>query len=399
MQAATTTTTDPEQRPSTSEMQQQQHSGLGALQQSKLMQEFLTSGVSVASGTVVTNPIDLVKTRMQLQQLQPGAKPSGMVTTAMAVVQCEGVTALWKGVHAAVVRGLVYGGLRLGLYHPIKNMLSEHFAHQPVPVLSATEQQLLLLQQQQQQHSYLAASPAWAQQQPTDHQHQQLLPGLQQGQQAVQQQQRWHHPQPQQHQQQQQQQQQQKLLELQPSYGVKLLAGTLSGGLAAVVSSPSELIKVRLQAAATGHSSAASVISNVVATDGVMGLWKGATPGLIRASVLTASQCATYDEVKRKLMAATGWADDAATHLGCALITGLVSTIATNPVDVVKTHMFMGGSKYTGPLHCAYEVYASAGLTGFFRGWTANYARLGPQTVVTFMVAERLRELIGLGSF
>lgn len=57
MQAATTTTTDPEQRPSTSEMQQQQHSGLGALQQSKLMQEFLTSGVSVASGTVVTNPI------------------------------------------------------------------------------------------------------------------------------------------------------------------------------------------------------------------------------------------------------------------------------------------------------------------------------------------------------
>jgi len=41
-------------------------------------------------------------------------------------------------------------------------------------------------------------------------------------------------------------------------------------------------------------------------------------------------------------MAATGWPDNAATHLATAMITGIVSTTATNPVDVVKTYMFVG---------------------------------------------------------
>lgn len=67
-----------------------------------------------------------------------------------------------------------------------------------------------------------------------------------------------------------------------------------------------------------------------------------ATPHQVRAAVLTASQCATYDEVKGRVMAATGWRDTASTHLATAMITGLVSTTATNPVDVVKTFMFVG---------------------------------------------------------
>lgn len=73
--------------------------------------------------------------------------------------------------------------------------------------------------------------------------------------------------------------------------------------------------------------------------------------------MLTASQCATYDEVKGAVMRATGWRDNAATHLGTALISGVVSTTATNPVDVVKTHMFVGEWHWRG-------------------GWRARWGRL-----------------------
>lgn len=115
-------------------------------------------------------------------------------------------------------------------------------------------------------------------------------------------------------------------------------------------------------------------------------------------------------------MAATGWPDGAATHLACAMATGLASTAATNPVDVVKTHMFMatagkaaggsgggsggGGGERSGarmgPLQCARALAAEHGAAAFARGFLANYARLGPQTVVTFLVAEQLRRLAGL---
>jgi hypothetical protein len=105
---------------------------------------------------------------------------------------------------------------------------------------------------------------------------------------------------------------------------------------------------------------------------------------------------ATYDTTKRWIMGATGWPDAAATHLACAMVTGLASTLATNPVDVVKTRMFMAGASAGGPLAAAAAVRAELGAAGFLRGFAANYARLGPQTVVTFLVAEQLRRAVGL---
>lgn len=41
-------------------------------------------------------------------------------------------------------------------------------------------------------------------------------------------------------------------------------------------------------------------------------------------------------------MDATNWPDNSLTHLATAMITGIVSTTATNPVDVIKTYMFVG---------------------------------------------------------
>ena len=57
-----------------------------------------------------------------------------------------------------------------------------------------------------------------------------------------------------------------------------------------------------------------------------------------------------------------------------------------------------GGSKYTGPLQCAATIIKHEGMRGLFKGWTANYVRLGPQTTVIFVVMEQLRKATGLES-
>lgn len=94
-----------------------------------------------------------------------------------------------------------------------------------------------------------------------------------------------------------------------------------------------------MQAAAAGHSTM-DVVRDVVRRDGLLGLYRGATPGVVRSSVLTATQCATYDEVKRWVIAKAGWEDGIKVQLVTGLTTGLVSTAITNPVDVIKTNMF-----------------------------------------------------------
>ncbi|WIA37876.1 hypothetical protein OEZ86_014723 [Tetradesmus obliquus] len=324
------------------QQQQQQWHLIQQLKSSRLFSEVAVSGTGVACGTTVTNPIDVVKTRLQLHPATKADGPApGMVRTAAAILRQEGVLALWKGWLPGVTRGILYGGLRLGLYNPIKEALAAHQQQAAVSIHSSSSSS-----QPSSIHSSNSSSSSSSS----------------------------------------------------PSSAVsnKLLAGVASGSLAAALLSPTELIKVRLQAPRSAYSSASAAVAAVVAADGVKGLWKGATPGVVRAAVLTASQCVTYDEVKGRLMAATGWRDSAATHLATAMITGVVSTTATNPVDVIKTHMFVGGRKHAGPLSCAASLYAAHGLAGFWRGWLANYARLGPQTVVTFLVVEQLRGSLGM---
>jgi solute carrier family 25 uncoupling protein 8/9 len=75
---------------------------------------------------------------------------------------------------------------------------------------------------------------------------------------------------------------------------------------------------------------------------------------------------------------------------------GLAATTITAPVDVVKTHMYCNGAKYANPLACAADIFAREGARGFFKGWTANYARLGPQTTLMFVFMEHMRSITGM---
>ena len=50
----------------------------------------------------------------------------------------------------------------------------------------------------------------------------------------------------------------------------------------------------------------------------------------------------------------TGVGDHFGTHLSASMVTGLVTTTATAPVDVIKTHMFVG--KQSPAIWEPYEV-------------------------------------------
>ena len=53
-------------------------------------------------------------------------------------------------------------------------------------------------------------------------------------------------------------------------------------------------------------------------------------------------------------------------------------------------HLPAGGKKFSGPMAAAADILKTDGLMGFFKGWVANFARLGPQTIITFIVNGEL---------
>ncbi|CAF1372192.1 unnamed protein product, partial [Didymodactylos carnosus] len=122
----------------------------------------------------------------------------------------------------------------------------------------------------------------------------------------------------------------------------------------------------------------------------------GTTPAVVRTAVLTASQCVTYDHAKRLWTNITGWEDGIKIHLGASLTTGLITTTVTAPLDMIKTNMFAMGD--LGVVECTEQLMHKEGFRGLLRGWSAQYVRLGPQTVVIFVVMEQLRKFSGLAS-
>ncbi|XP_012832868.1 PREDICTED: mitochondrial substrate carrier family protein ucpB isoform X3 [Erythranthe guttata] len=158
---------------------------------------------------------------------------------------------------------------------------------------------------------------------------------------------------------------------------------------------------MRLQMNTKVKSGPVQEFRKIASEEGVAALWKGVGPAMTRAAALTASQLATYDESKLALMKCTSMREGFYLHLTASIIAGAVSTVITAPIDMVKTRLMMQreskrAGNYKSGFHCAYQVLLTEGPRGLYKGGFALFARLGPQTTITLILCEKLRELTGL---
>ncbi|XP_022642314.1 mitochondrial uncoupling protein 2 isoform X2 [Vigna radiata var. radiata] len=90
---------------------------------------FLCSAFAACFAEFCTIPLDTAKVRLQLQKkvgVDDGVglpKYKGMLSTIKTIAREEGVSALWKGIVPGLHRQCLYGGLRIGLYDPVKTFL------------------------------------------------------------------------------------------------------------------------------------------------------------------------------------------------------------------------------------------------------------------------------------
>ncbi|KAI5059219.1 hypothetical protein GOP47_0026044 [Adiantum capillus-veneris] len=94
------------------------------------------AGLSNMCGAFVTNPVNVVKVRMQLDGALPSSSEcvyGGFVSGILRVRRDEGFTSLWRGTGAALLREASYSSIRMGLYEPFKMMLGgDDQAHTPL---------------------------------------------------------------------------------------------------------------------------------------------------------------------------------------------------------------------------------------------------------------------------
>lgn len=276
--------------------------------------KFLFGGLSGMGATCFVQPLDLVKTRMQVAKDAGGAKPTTL-SVISKIIKTEGVTTLYNGLSAGLLRQATYTTTRLGIY----TWLFEKFSDNGKP----------------------------------------------------------------------------------PGFAMKAGLGMTAGGTAAFVGTPAEVALIRMTSDGSlpvekrrNYSSVFNAIARIYKEEGLTTLWRGATPTMARAMVVNAAQLATYSQAKQVILDSGYVQDGIFCHFIASMISGLVTTIASMPVDIAKTRLqsmkyIDGKPEYKGAGDVLLKVVQKEGFFSLWKGFTPYYFRLGPHTVLTFIFLEQ----------
>lgn len=271
---------------------------------------FVAGCTSGMVATTCIQPIDTVKVRMQLMDQGKGRASPWLI--ARDIVERGGFFNLYQGLSAGLLRQLVYGTLRIGLFSSFETRLEQR-AHERGTTLG---------------------------------------------------------------------------------FGGRTLAGLSAGALAALIGNPTEVALIRMQADGMklpeqrqNYSSAFNALHRISRQEGILSLWRGSTPTIIRAMSTNFGQLAFFSESKHQIRKYSSLSIPQQTALA-AFIAGFAGAVISIPFDFVKTRLQNqstgGASKglplYTGMVDCFVQVFRKEGIFRFYRDFWPYFLRIAPHS-------------------
>ncbi|ESK84163.1 mitochondrial carrier protein rim2 [Moniliophthora roreri MCA 2997] len=200
-------------------------------------------------------------------------------------------------------------------------------------------------------------------------------------------------------------------------------AGGLGGMCGAIVTSPFDVVKTRLQSSlfahhapvvvggagavvAGGSTSARGLLYHFVETGHILrsiyqqesprALFKGLSPTLVGAIPARSINFYTYGNGKQIIAHHfNNGQENSYVHLAAAAIAGIVTGTATNPIWVVKTRLQLARTvekEGTGAWLMIKKIMREEGVRGFYKGLSASYLGVTEGTI-QWVLYERLKKV------
>ncbi|KAF9968315.1 Mitochondrial dicarboxylate transporter [Mortierella alpina] len=180
-----------------------------------------------------------------------------------------------------------------------------------------------------------------------------------------------------------------------------LLCGVLAGCIGGGFGNPADVVNIRMvndgklpMEKRRHYKHAFDGLFRIVKEEGPGQLMRGLGPNMNRAVLMTSSQLVSYDGFKRQLLATPWFHDNLATHFASSLLAGLVATTVCAPLDVLKTRIMNSSGASTSSTKMLFRIVKTEGPMALFKGWLPAFLRLGPHTIVTFIVLEQLKVVV-----
>ncbi|CDS82096.1 probable DIC1-Mitochondrial dicarboxylate carrier protein [Sporisorium scitamineum] len=179
------------------------------------------------------------------------------------------------------------------------------------------------------------------------------------------------------------------------------LCASAAGAAGGLAGNPADILLVRMTsdvnkkpAERYNYPNAISGLVRMTREEGVSSLFRGLGPNTVRAVLMNASQLATYDVFKNLLLSSGYFTEGTALHFSASFMAGTVATTVCSPADVVKSRVMNAAGSGEGILKTLRGDLNREGVGFLFRGWTPAWMRLSPNTIIVFVVLEKLRLLV-----
>ncbi|ALC43052.1 CG16736 [Drosophila busckii] len=187
-----------------------------------------------------------------------------------------------------------------------------------------------------------------------------------------------------------------------PNVFASMGMGIFAGACGAMVGNPAEVALIRMTAdnmlpvdQRRNYKNAGEALVRIVREEGVLALWRGSMPTVGRAMIVNMVQLASYSQFKTLFKQSFEMADGLGLHICSSMMSGLLTTIASMPLDMAKTRIQQmkvidGKPEYKGTTDVLLKVVRNEGVTHLWKGFVPYLCRLGPHTVFAFVFLEQL---------
>lgn len=170
-----------------------------------------------------------------------------------------------------------------------------------------------------------------------------------------------------------------------------MFAGIIARTMAVSAISPIELVRTKLQSR-QGYSyvELVGIVRSAVRQNGVLSLWRGLSPTLLRDVPFSALYWVGYEALKRRMTSGLGHEWTFLIPFLAGSLSGAMASILTNPLDVAKTHMQVDLGESLGERSLGrgslrsvlQKVVAEHGLSGLYAGLVPRTAKIAPACAI-----------------
>ncbi|TXG58698.1 hypothetical protein EZV62_016527 [Acer yangbiense] len=183
---------------------------------------------------------------------------------------------------------------------------------------------------------------------------------------------------------------------------VHFVGGGLAGITAASATYPLDLVRTRLaaQRQAIYYRGISHSFNTICKEEGFLGLYKGLGATLLGVGPSIAISFSVYESLRSFWQSRRPDDSTVMVSLACGSLSGIASSTATFPLDLVRRRMQLEGAGgrarvyNTGLFGTFGHIIKSEGLRGLYRGILPEYYKVVPSVGIVFMTYETLKVLL-----